>query len=101
MQREHAIEPLSGIARAGPYPRRTGSSRHLNTLAGLGSWAFSPRIGSVGIHVFGPADRKGRSNQGYLDGSGELSRHAATLYAYLTLFAERMFCVVLGIDEST
>ena len=35
------------------------------------------RLGPA-IHVFKPAGRKGRPNQDYLDGSGELSRRAAS-----------------------
>jgi hypothetical protein len=53
MQREHAIEPLPGIARPNPY--RCG---HFNTLAGLGQATY----------LFKPADPKGRPNQDYLDG---------------------------------
>jgi hypothetical protein len=97
MQREHAIEPLSGIARAGPYRRRTGSSRHLNTLAGLGSRAFSPGIGCVGIHVLGPADPKGRPNpilkvdpiRVILMDQANFPGTRPLLYAYLTFFCRK------------
>jgi hypothetical protein len=53
------------------------------------------------IHVFKPADRKGRPNQDYLGGSGELSRTRPVLYVHLTLFCRKNICVVLGINQST
>jgi hypothetical protein len=58
MLRQYPVEPLSGIGFAGTYSRGAESSRHFDTLAGL----------VPAIHVFKPADRKGRPNQDYLDG---------------------------------
>jgi len=47
------------------------------------------------IYVFKPADRKDRPNQGYLDGSGELSRHAASaLCSSHVVLAKECLCGV-------
>jgi hypothetical protein len=75
MLRQHAVEPLSGIGFTGPDHDGVIGSQHL-PLAGLGP----------ATHVFKPADRKDRPNQGSLDGSGELPGTRPVLYVHLTLF---------------